>query len=83
MLTSQTARSSSTFDASGKLLFRSFVPASPGDGNPSFFGIKFDDARIASIRITAGNVAPGPNDDAQHDIVMMDDFIYGEPQILN
>jgi hypothetical protein len=70
------------FDKSGKLLFSSFVPASPGDGNLSFFGIKFDDARIASVRITAGNVAPGPNDDAAHDVVMMDDFIYGEPQLL-
>jgi hypothetical protein len=71
------------FDRNGALLFSSLVPASPGDGSLSFFGIKFDDARIASVRITAGNVAPGPNDDAQHDIVMMDDFIYGEPQILN
>jgi hypothetical protein len=70
------------FDRNGKLLFSSFVPASPGDGSLSFFGIKFDDARIASVRITAGNVAPGPNDDRQHDIVMMDDFIYGEPQII-
>ena len=70
------------FDRNGTLLFSSFVPASPGDGNLSFFGIKFDDARIASVRITAGNVAPGPNDDQQHDIVMMDDFIYGEPQLL-
>jgi len=29
-----------------------------------------------------GDVAPGPNDDRHHDIVMMDDFIYGEPQLL-
>src|SRR6476660_8071893 len=71
------------FDRNGKLIFSSFVPASPGDGNLSFFGIKFDDARIASVRITAGNVAPGPNDDQQHDIVMMDDFIYGEPQLIH
>ena len=70
------------FDKNGKLLFSSFVPAAPGDGGLSFFGIKFDNARIASVRIQAGNVAPGPNDDAQHDVVMMDDFIYGEPQIL-
>jgi len=70
------------FDKNGKLLFTSFVPAAPGDGGLSFFGIKFDDARIASVRITAGNVAPGPNDDQQNDIVMMDDFIYGEPQLL-
>jgi len=70
------------FDRNGRLIFSSFVPAAPGDGNLSFFAIKFDDARIASVRIKAGNVAPGPNDDEHHDIVMMDDFIYGEPQLL-
>jgi len=70
------------FDKHGRLIFSSSVAAAPGDGNLSFFAIKFDDARIASVRITAGNVAPGPNDDRQHDIVMMDDFIYGEPQII-
>jgi hypothetical protein len=71
------------FDADGKLLFSSFVPASPGDGTLSFFGIVFDDALIARVRITSGNVAPGPDDDKKRDIVMMDDFIYGEPQPLN
>ena len=70
------------FDAYGKLLFSSFVPASPGDGNLSFFGIAFEDARIARVRITTGNAAPGPDDDEKNDIVMMDDFIYGEPQPL-
>ena len=70
------------FDRNNILIFSSFVPASPGDGNLSFFGIKFDDARIASVRITAGNVAPGPNDDQKSDIVMMDDFIYGEPELI-
>lgn len=70
------------FDKNGRLIFSSSVPPSPGDGSLSFFGIKFDDARIASVRIKTGDVAPGPDDDRQHDIVMMDDFIYGEPQIL-
>ena len=70
------------FDQDGRLLFSSFVPASPGDGSLSFFGIVFDDARIASVRIKAGDVAPGPNDDERHDVVVMDDFIYGEPQLL-
>jgi len=71
------------FDRSGALIFTSFVPASPGNGNQSFFGIVFDDARIASVRIKTGDVPGGPNDDRHHDIVMMDDFIYGEPQLLD
>ena len=70
------------FDKHGRLIFSSSVAAAPGDGNLSFFAIKFDDARIASVRIKTGDVAPGPNDNKQHDIVMMDDFIYGEPQII-
>ena len=70
------------FDQDGKLLFSSFVPASPGDGSLSFFGIVFNDASIARVRITAGSVAPGPNDEGMKDIVMMDDFIYSEPQAL-
>ena len=69
------------FGVNGQLLFSSFVPASPGDGSLSFFAVKFADAKIARVRITAGNVAPGPNDDLTRDIVMMDDFIYGEPQL--
>jgi hypothetical protein len=70
------------FDQDGELIFSSFVPASPGDGSLSFFGIVFEDARIARVRITTGDTAPGPNDDAKNDIVVMDDFIYGEPQPL-
>jgi len=70
------------YAADGQLLFSSFVPASPGDGNLSFLGIVFDDARIARVRIIAGNVVPGPNDSQKEDVVMMDDFIYGEPQRL-
>jgi hypothetical protein len=71
------------FDENAKLIFSSFVPASPGDASLSFFGIVFDEAVIARVRITTGNAAPGPNDDTENDIVMMDDFIYGEPQPLS
>ncbi len=67
-------------DEDESLLFSGFVPASPGDGSLSFIGIVFDDARIARVRIKSGNVAPGPDDDRKHDVVVMDDFIYGEPQ---
>lgn len=66
----------------GGLLYSSFVPASPGDAGFSFLGITFKDARIASVRITAGDVAPGIDDERPHDIVMTDDFIYGEPQVV-
>jgi hypothetical protein len=69
------------FGVDGQLLYSSFVPASPGDAGFSFLGITFRDAKIASVRITAGDI-PGPNDDEKNDIVMMDDFIYGEPQAV-
>jgi hypothetical protein len=69
------------FNRGGKLIFTSSVPPSPGDGNLSFIGIIFADARIASVRITTDD-APGRLDDRRHDIVMMDDFIYGEPQFI-
>jgi len=71
------------FDAEGHRLYTGFVPSAPGDGGLSFFGIVFDDARIASVRIITGDARPGPHgDDDKKDIVMMDDFIYGEPQLL-
>ena len=70
------------FNAEGRLIYSGFVPASPGDGNFSFLGIIFDDARIARVRITTGNVALGPDDGRKHDVVAMDDFFYGEPQPL-
>jgi len=65
----------------GRLLYSSFVPASPGDATISFLGIVFHDARIASVRITTGRAAPGADDD-EHDVVVMDDFLFGEPQPL-
>lgn len=67
------------YGVDGELLFSSFVPASPGNGGFSFFGIVLPNARIARVRITSGDVAPGPNDSEKDDVVMMDDFIFGEP----
>src|SRR5262245_43645545 len=48
------------FGTDGGLIFSGFVPASPGDGSLSFFGIVFGEARIARVRITSGDTAPGP-----------------------
>ncbi|HZI86576.1 MAG TPA: hypothetical protein VFD48_07060 [Pyrinomonadaceae bacterium] len=70
------------FGANDKVLFSSFVPASPGDASLSFFAIVFDEPLITRVRITTGDTAPGPDDDVNQDIVMIDDFIYGEPQPL-
>jgi hypothetical protein len=70
------------FDKEHRLLFSSFVPASPGDASLSFLGIVFKDARIARVRITAGDKAPGADDTPHRDIVVMDDFLYGEPQAI-
>ena len=69
------------FDADGDLIFNSFAPASPGDGSLSFFGIVFDDPRIAKVVITTDAV-PGEDDTKKSDVVMMDDFLYGEPQAI-
>ena len=70
------------YGINGELLYSSFVPASPGDGGFSFFGVVFPDARIARVRITSGDVAPGPTDSEKDDVVMMDDFIFGEPHSI-
>lgn len=70
------------YGADGKVLYSSFVPASPGDASLTFFAVLFRDARIASIRILTGDAAPGPDDD-DLDIVVMDDFIYAEPRGRN
>lgn len=70
------------FDREGHLLFTSTVPAAPGTATFSFFGVLFKEPRIALVRITTGNRAPGPDDDGRIDIVLMDDFIYGEPREL-
>jgi hypothetical protein len=70
------------FGADGELLYSSAVAASPGDASLSFLGIVFEDAQIAAVRITSGNVAPGSDDGGKQDVVVMDDFLYGEPQPL-
>jgi hypothetical protein len=70
------------YDVAGQRIFSAFVPAAPGNASFSFLGIVFNDARIARVRIITGNKDPGPEDGNGIDIVMMDDFIYGEPQAI-
>jgi hypothetical protein len=69
------------FDVDGVLLFsQNVLPGSTKRGSLSFLGVGFDGGeRVFLVRITAGNrVLKTP----ARDVVVMDDFIYGEPQAL-
>ena len=48
----------------------------------SFLGVSFTTERISRVRITTGNSSLGPNDGGELDLVVMDDFIYSEPQVV-
>jgi hypothetical protein len=71
-------------DAEGESLGVWDAPASAGDEDLSFLGIKLDPGVGAtSARITTGGAALGGDDVTQGgpaDMVAMDDFIYSEPQ---
>ncbi len=70
------------FGADNGLLFTQDVPNVPGSNETlSFAGASFDTARVARVRITSGSTALGPPDSLNDDIVVMDDFIYGEPKL--
>lgn len=68
------------FDANGSLLSTAFVPPAKGKETLSFIGVAFDAGeQVFLIRITSGNVELGQKLDDDRDLVVMDDFIYGEP----
>jgi len=70
------------YDAHGNLLYKSAIPSSPGTATLSFFGVVFPEPRIAFVRIITGRKSPGEGLDPKVDLVVMDDFIYGEPQMI-
>lgn len=77
------------FDKEGELIGDFAAPVAPGSEGLSFLGITVGpgDRRIARVRITTGTaaIAAGVNDLSQggtQDLVVMDDFIYGEPVAL-
>ncbi len=60
--------------------------ASPLSGGFAFLGgfVGVNQTRIARVRVTLGNTAIGPNDNnGSSDIVVADDFIYGEPSAIS
>lgn len=67
------------FDEWGQRLAEFDVPTSPGRETLSFLGVRFLDRRVGRVRITSGNTVLGPNERRDRDLVVMDDFIFGEP----
>jgi hypothetical protein len=70
------------FDETNTSLGVYSVPELAGSENLSFFGVLFNAGeRVGRVRITSGNAALGPNESLPGtDVVVMDDFIYAEPQ---
>lgn len=68
----------SFFDFNNVSLGTFFAPAFAGNQTFSFLGVQFDQALVSRVRITNGNqiLATG---NLTEDLVVMDDFIYGEP----
>src|SRR5499427_2690560 len=72
------------FDVDGRLLYSGFAPAIQGRETLSFLAVGFDEGEeVFLVRITSGDVELGGADRGGRDLVVMDDFIYGEPQALN
>ncbi len=68
------------FDSEGNLLLSEYVDPDPQ--GLSFLGATFEEGNLARVEITSGNTTIGPDDDPSNgvDIVVLDDFLYGEPQ---
>ena len=58
-------------DIQGTLLWSGFAPKATGNETLSFLGVKFQGNPVYLVRITLLTDA---------DAIVMDDFIYGEPQ---
>jgi len=73
------------FDAAGHILGTFLAPACPE--GLSFVGVRFPDAIVARVEIRSGLAALGADSfdfrsghvGPVHDLVIMDDFLYGEP----
>jgi hypothetical protein len=66
------------FDSNGNSLGKYAAPIS--EDGLSFLGVVFERPLVARVRIEYGTDKLGPNDSANYDVAVMDDFIYGEPQ---
>jgi hypothetical protein len=73
------------FDSNNDLLRSFTVPQGTGPASLSFLGaIATAGEQISRVQITTGTTALGPNDNPTEgvNVVVMDDFIYAEPQAV-
>jgi hypothetical protein len=81
------------FDVNGNLLLsRDVLPGPNVRGSLSFLGVAFDSPEVFLVRIISGNIIlktpaavtgiDSATTDLAQDVVVMDDFIYGEPRAL-
>ena len=71
-------------DRYGKRIFVAYAPkATQADKGLSFVGV-VTSADVYEVRITTGNAVLGKNvkDDKKRDLVVMDDFLYAEPDAI-
>ena len=69
------------FGIDNSLLFTEFVlPGTIASESLSFLGVSFPEGNVVSrVRITSGNSALGLTEASGRDLVVLDDFIFGEP----
>jgi hypothetical protein len=72
-------------DAEGRSLGRYNAPVRSDPNGFSFVGVVFESPIVAEVRITSGQAALGADvqdlsDGGNRDLVVMDDYLYGEPQ---
>jgi hypothetical protein len=73
------------YDAGGRLLGSYEVPVRSDATGLSFLGVKYDSVGVARVRITLGERSLGAgiadvSAGGRFDLVVVDDFLYGEPQ---
>jgi hypothetical protein len=71
------------FDAQGKSILTQAVPPANGNESLSFLGVFFPEGiKVSRVRITSGSQPIGlaAEEGVRGDLVVMDDFIYSEPQ---
>jgi hypothetical protein len=68
-----------TFFDSNNASLGTFFAQPGGTQSLSFLGVDFGSDVVSRVEITNGNAALGPNQGPGVDLVVMDDFVYGEP----